>query len=154
MLSSRWLSGLAALSFPVILGAACTEQFDRSKMNNVYTNERVTTEKALPVLTAAGELPSGAVAAVPIGEKYKMYCGSCHGDAGDGNGPAGAALTPKPRNFHDAAWQTATDDARITSVIKNGGAANGLSATMAPWGGVLADDEIKEMVAHIRKWKT
>ncbi|MCC6806336.1 MAG: cytochrome c [Deltaproteobacteria bacterium] len=30
---------------------------------------------------------------------YKANCEVCHGPAGDGMGPAGQALNPKPRNF-------------------------------------------------------
>ncbi len=31
--------------------------------------------------------------------QFEVMCTSCHGSKGDGNGPAGAYLTPKPRNF-------------------------------------------------------
>lgn len=31
---------------------------------------------------------------------FKANCVSCHGDNGMGDGPAGVALNPKPRNFH------------------------------------------------------
>lgn len=34
---------------------------------------------------------------------YKVHCIACHGDSANGNGPAAVALTPKPRNFLDAA---------------------------------------------------
>ena len=30
---------------------------------------------------------------------YKTNCSICHGDKGMGDGPAGMALVPKPRNF-------------------------------------------------------
>lgn len=30
---------------------------------------------------------------------YAVNCLMCHGEAGDGNGPAGQALNPKPRDF-------------------------------------------------------
>ncbi len=35
-------------------------------------------------------------------ELYTSNCVACHGDKGDGNGPAGAALSPKPQNYHSA----------------------------------------------------
>lgn len=34
---------------------------------------------------------------------YKINCASCHGDHGDGKGPAGAALNPPPRNLAEVA---------------------------------------------------
>ena len=33
-------------------------------------------------------------------ELFVSTCSSCHGQDGKGNGPAGGALNPKPRNFH------------------------------------------------------
>jgi mono/diheme cytochrome c family protein len=33
---------------------------------------------------------------------YTTNCLSCHGEKGDGEGPAGKFLNPKPRNFTDA----------------------------------------------------
>ena len=36
---------------------------------------------------------------------YQTRCASCHGADGLGDGPAGAALEPKPSNFHDFARQ-------------------------------------------------
>src|SRR5262245_19427242 len=32
-------------------------------------------------------------------EQYTLYCRSCHGDKGDGRGPAGIGLRPPPRDF-------------------------------------------------------
>jgi mono/diheme cytochrome c family protein len=61
-------------------------------------------------------------------------------------------MNPKPRNFHDKAWQAKVDDIHIAKVIKEGGAANGLSGTMPPWGAVLSDDDVKGLVAMIRAW--
>lgn len=152
MSCSRFACGVLALSLPLFL-AACLEQFDRSKFNNRYHEDRAVTAGVAPKLTAAGEIPAANVGAVSIADQYKQFCSSCHGETGKGDGPAGAALTPHPRNFVDAAWQSSTSDERMANVISKGGAANGLSAIMAPWGGVLNPDQVKEMVAHIRKFK-
>lgn len=145
-------SAITAVCLPLFL-AACLEQFDRSRFNNRYHEDRAVTSGAPVLLTAAGELPSGTAAVVPIDQLYVQFCSSCHGTAGKGDGPAGAALTPHPRNFTDANWQAATSDERIAAVIKNGGAANGLSAIMAPWGSVLNDEQIKQMVVYVRHFK-
>src|SRR5262245_27337806 len=37
--------------------------------------------------------------ATPGQKLYAQHCAGCHGANGDGNGPAGAFLFPKPRNF-------------------------------------------------------
>ena len=96
-----------------------------------------------------------APAALADGETtYKTYCVTCHGEKGDGNGPAGAALNPKPADFNDAAFFTTRDDAHLTKVIKEGGPAVGKSPMMAPWGGVLKDEQVTELVAYINAtWK-
>ena len=53
----------------------------------------------------------------------KLYidkCQLCHGGKGDGNGPAGAGLSPKPADFTDPKfWQGAVDK-KITNTVENG----------------------------------
>lgn len=86
-------------------------------------------------------------------EKYKLLCVACHGEKGDGNGPAGAALNPKPTNFTDAANADRLTDEHVYKVIKDGGAANGRSPLMAPWSGSLKDDELRNVAAYVQKFK-
>ena len=59
----------------------------------------------------------------------------------------GAALKPKPRNFADAKWKNGTDLASVVKSIEIGIAGSG----MAPYKGVLTDDEIKAVAEHVRK---
>lgn len=61
---------------------------------------------------------------------FRDRCAVCHGASGAGDGPAGAALNPRPRSFADAAWQTATTDEAIERIIREGGAAVGKSVAM------------------------
>jgi mono/diheme cytochrome c family protein len=61
---------------------------------------------------------------------FAQRCTPCHGGEGRGDGSASAALKPKPRNFHDAEWQTSVTDAHIERIIKEGGAAVGKSPVM------------------------
>lgn len=84
-------------------------------------------------LTAIAPAPKAPTFATPGDEASHVFstlCATCHGPEGKGDGPAAAALEPKPRNYHDAAWQTATDDATLAKVIVHGGAAVAKSATM------------------------
>jgi mono/diheme cytochrome c family protein len=80
---------------------------------------------------------------------YADRCSSCHGDAGRGDGPAGRTLEPRPRNFTDRSWQESISDDRIRLVIRRGGRATGLSASMAPHPD-LSDQQIDALVAYIR----
>ncbi|MEO8137278.1 MAG: c-type cytochrome [Betaproteobacteria bacterium] len=61
---------------------------------------------------------------------FKNRCTICHGESGKGDGPAGAALNPKARNWTDAAWQKATPDEEIEKAILGGGQAVGKSVMM------------------------
>jgi mono/diheme cytochrome c family protein len=98
---------------------------------------------------AGGGAPAAA-AVVPGKQAYETYCVACHGADGKADGPGALAMNPKPRAFTDKAWQAKVDDAHIAKVIKEGGASVGLSATMAPWGGAINDEEIKNVVSYVR----
>lgn len=63
-------------------------------------------------------------------EIYRIRCMTCHGADGTGNGPAAAALNPKPRNYAEATWQQAITDDEIKNIIIVGGAAVGKSPGM------------------------
>jgi mono/diheme cytochrome c family protein len=84
---------------------------------------------------AAPAAPEKPAAASPAARQeaeqiFATRCATCHGPTGAGDGPGSAALDPKPRNFHDAAWQASVDDAHIANIIQYGGAAVGKSPTM------------------------
>ncbi len=51
---------------------------------------------------------------------YQANCSACHGAELDGNGPAGAALQPKPVSFKDAEFWKDRDEAALKASIKNG----------------------------------
>ena len=54
----------------------------------------------------------------------------CHGEDGKGDGPASAALNPKPRNYTDHEWQKSVSDEQIKKTITGGGASMGKSPLM------------------------
>lgn len=96
----------------------------------------------------------GATAAVsPAAQKaadelFANRCTPCHGVAGRGDGAASASLTPRPRNFHDPAWQKSVPDEYIEKIIQYGGSAVGKSAAM-PANPDLGDKP--DVVAALRK---
>lgn len=62
-------------------------------------------------------------------ELYTNNCASCHGDAGDGNGVAGAGLNPKPRNFKSAeSWTNGHDIKGMFKTLQEGILKNGMAA--------------------------
>ncbi len=84
---------------------------------------------------------------------FKTTCGPCHGETGEGNGPAGMALTPRPANFNDPAFWAGKDKAYIAKVIKLGGAAVGKSPLMVAWGGQYNDQQIDALADIVMGFK-
>ncbi|RJP52838.1 MAG: cytochrome c [Anaerolineaceae bacterium] len=91
--------------------------------------------------------PLGADAAAAGADVFKVNCESCHGPQGHGDGPAGAALDPAPKNLPDLAAQVGDDYLfwRV-STGKEG-------TSMVAWKGVLTDEQIWQAVAFIRTLK-
>ena len=53
-------------------------------------------------------------------------------------------------NHRDAAYMNSLSNDHLFQVIKEGGAALGRSPLMAPWGGTLSDEQIRDVVAYVR----
>jgi hypothetical protein len=52
---------------------------------------------------------------------YLTHCSSCHGKTGSGDGPDGAALFPRPRNFHDtSSWKNGRSLTGMYAVLDEG----------------------------------
>lgn len=84
-------------------------------------------------------------------EVYGQLCWTCHGPEGRGDGPTAATLSPKPADHTDGAYMGSLSDEDLYLVIAKGGAAVGKSPLMTAWGGVLDDDAIRDLIAHIRR---
>lgn len=86
-----------------------------------------------------------------------MHCVTCHGPGGEGDGQSAVAINPKPRNFTTGVYYIDGDADNETGepedlarVIAEGPGAFGGSAAMPPWGAVLSDEEIRDLVAYVR----
>jgi mono/diheme cytochrome c family protein len=101
-----------------------------------------------PLAAGVGDASGGDAAR---GEhQYVQLCASCHGPRGDGDGPLATALDPRPAHHSDGNYMNALSDEHLFRVIKQGGAAVGKSALMAPWEGTLDDSQIWDVVAFLR----
>lgn len=111
------------------------------------------TEEAKPVpADYAGKTnPLGSDAAADGKDVYELNCLSCHGETGAGDGPAGASLDPQPANLPEELPNLQDDF--VFWVISEGGAAAGLSPSMAAYKDVLSEDEIWQVVTYIRTLK-
>jgi len=102
---------------------------------------------SVPAEWAGKTNPLGADAAAAGKDVFTVYCESCHGATGVGDGSAGAALDPKPANLITFVPQVGDDylNWRI-STGKEG-------TSMVAWKGVLTEEEIWQVVAYIRTLK-
>lgn len=91
--------------------------------------------------------PLGADAAVKGAEVFKNNCEMCHGSQGHGDGPAGQALDPKPRNL--AELQTKAGDDFLFWRIREGKP----GTSMVAWKGILTDEQIWQVISFLHTLK-
>ncbi len=84
---------------------------------------------------------------------FNTICAQCHGRAGDGTGPAGAALDPHPANFTDPDFWATRDMDRIRNVITNGAASVGGSPLMVAWGASFSQDQIAQLADYVSHFR-
>ena len=105
---------------------------------------------AVAVVLAAVSVAGAEQTGRPSGERvYLERCSACHGEHGDGNGPAAAALDPRPQNFRDAAFWKNRTTAQLKQVVRQGKP----GTLMAPFEGVLSDEEIDAVVAYLAQFR-
>jgi len=75
---------------------------------------------------------------------FTKLCAVCHGQTGGGDGPAAAALTPRPASFARPEFQAARTDEQFTTAISAG------KAPMPAFGKQLTLAEIRSLVAYVR----
>ncbi len=115
------------------------------------------------LLLAALSLASAALAGEPApdagfvlsgdaaqGQKgYKLVCAPCHGEKGLGNGPAAAALNPRPASFTLPDVAARLTGEWVYTLSRDGGAAHGKSELMAPLGKTLTDQQLRNIAAFV-----
>jgi mono/diheme cytochrome c family protein len=106
-----------------------------------------------PAAALAGDAAAGKTT-------FQMFCATCHGQTGKGDGPVGAVLNPPPRDLSKGEFKFDTDgdgekgtDADLMNVITNGAAKYGGSDQMAPWGGSISEGDRENLIAYIRTLK-
>jgi mono/diheme cytochrome c family protein len=107
----------------------------------------VATPDSIPAEFAGQTNPLGADAAASGAEIFKNNCVACHGEQGHGDGPAGIALDPHPKNLPDLA--AAVGDDYLFWRISRGRS----GTSMVGWEGALTDEQIWQVVAFIHTLK-
>ena len=110
-------------------------------------SDAVATLAPVPADFAGQTNPLGADAATAGADVFKTNCESCHGPQGHGDGPAGAALDPAPKNL--AELQAQAGDDYLFWRINTGKE----GTSMVPWKGILTDEQIWQVVSFIRTLK-
>lgn len=105
------------------------------------------TLETVPAEYAGMKNPYGIEVAPQGAEVYKVYCASCHGEKGLGDGVAGASLIPAPKNL--AELQSMVDDDYLFWRISTGRS----GTAMVAWRGILTDEQIWRVVSFIRTLK-
>ena len=107
----------------------------------------VATPAPVPADWAGKTSPLGPDAATAGAEVFKTNCESCHGTQGHGDGPAGAALDPTPKNLPEL--MPLVGDDFLYWRINTGKPGTGMVA----WKGVLTDEQIWQVIAYVRTLK-
>lgn len=82
-------------------------------------------------------------------EIYAQQCASCHGENGQGNGPAAAALQPHPRNFvaKDNKWTNGSSPLAIYNTLTKG-----IEGTSMASYASLKPEERWALAHYVREW--
>jgi protein SCO1/2 len=115
---------------------------------NEATGFRVV-EMVLQVEDTNSRIPPSALVAAGQSD-YALYCASCHGPGGDGDGPMAGSLKPKPAKHSNGEYMNPLTDEYLFQVVHEGGASVGKSPMMAGWGGTLSDEQVLGLVAFMR----
>lgn len=85
---------------------------------------------------------------------YQARCATCHGQTGEGDGPAARGLQPLPRSLSNPSWQDAVSDEHLRTSIVHGGASVGRTSRMPPQPDLASHPEaLERLVKHVRSLK-
>lgn len=79
---------------------------------------------------------------------YGLWCASCHGTEGKGDGPDSKSLDPAPRDQSDGSYMDGLSDRDIAETVVFGGAARGYPNM--PSMPTIFGDELVAVVAFVR----
>lgn len=103
-----------------------------------------------PAATAAAEaaeLWTSTPEKITKGEGiFKTNCALCHGEKGAGDGVAGKALKPPPRNYTEGTWKFGNSTIALFNSISKGSP----GTSMAGYESILKEDERWAVVAYVK----
>ena len=88
---------------------------------------------------------------VDPGKNFKHYCSVCHGMEGRGDGQYFSdELSARPADLTDQKLLDSLTDEHLTSVITKGSISVEKSPLCPPWGRVLSEAQVTELVSYVR----
>lgn len=135
---------VAALMASALLGgglaAGCSQSETPAPGGQAASSPQAATSPAGPTAAASPAAPAAEAspaaggdtqtAAAPAGgaggdvqrgqQLFAQNCATCHGTTGKGDGPAAAALNPKPQDLTDDEWKHGGSPDQIFQTITNG----------------------------------
>ena len=149
MRRERWIAA-AVIAGAVWMGvlAGCGQKQGGGESTTTTTTTETTTPTSSGTDSAAVPAAAGEVS-MAVGEQVvKERCVLCHGESGKGDGPGGAALNPKPRNWTDDSYMGTRTDEQLYQVIFNG------KGSMTAWGktGILNESQIRSAIMKVRTY--
>ena len=95
------------------------------------------------VAGAAGDAAKGK-------EIFDIMCTGCHGTYGNGQEGTKSGFVPRIGTLADKEYMASVPDDYIALIIKKGGAYMGKIAAMPAWENKFNEEQITDLVAHIR----
>ncbi len=96
---------------------------------------------------------AGDSEAISSGSKlFIANCAMCHGESGEGDGPASAGMDPKPAALSDGELLSDLSDAYLYWRIAEGGSADSFKSAMPVWKSIFGDEQIWQLVTFIRSF--
>jgi len=152
----KWMLTTSLILLALFMSGVSSDVMNHEGDNweNVAAKDAV--QRGLAIGTAAEASPEGTPEVAEefsAQNTFNTICAQCHGRAGDGTGPAGAALDPHPANFTDPDFWTTRDMDRIRNVITNGAASVGGSPLMVAWGASFTQDQIAQLAQYVSQFR-
>lgn len=138
---------LIAFSLIILILSACS---GTTTPNSFFTEEEFVKNPDPPEAFAGLVNPfTDDSQAIAKGDAlYQANCSSCHGNTGEGDGPASAGFEPKPQNL--ALRQSNLSDAYLFWRISEGGLMEPFNSLMPGWKGLFNEEKIWQVIAFLR----
>lgn len=128
---ARRLPGLHAADRSTALetdAAQLVASIDARASGDAVAKQAIALRDAIVTTFGVASAPRAVPDLANAASVYARSCAACHGAAGHGDGPAGAALEPKPSDFHDAARMQQRSVFGLYNTISLGVGSTGMAA--------------------------